>query len=158
VSHQNSIKEKRRRGISEIVSVIAIALVAIVAVFALRSWLSAQEGRLTGVDMATASYSVQSGTAPNNFILSVEIRNGMGSPINITSIQVVMGDGSVLSASSSGSLTLKSPQSIPFQISPKSDQLAVMSLSYTGATVKNVLVQVQDPSSGISQWISAVGG
>jgi len=149
-----SSNRRRKRGISEIVAVMAMLLIAVVAVFALRGWISSQQSRLTSLDMATATYSSEVGTG-GQYIISLDVRNSLPNQLTVQNITVVLGDGTVKYARDLSGLS----PTVPSTVGAKSDQLFVFTVSpASGSTVKQVSVLVQDSSSGQMQWISAMGG
>jgi len=147
--------KKTMRGVSEIVVVLALILVAVVAVFAVRGWLASQQSKLTSMDMATASYTVFFGQN-NVAIVSLLVRNNLQSPIQILGYNITLSNGTVLNPSSTG---VSTTPAVPASVDAKSD--ATFTITFTiqpGATIRDIMVLVKDPSSGQSQWITAVGG
>ena len=149
--------KKTMRGVSEIVVVLALILVAVVAVFAVRGWLASQQGKLTNVDMAAASYTVSFGQG-NMAIVSLLVRNNLPNPIQVLGYNITLSDGRVLSQASTGVNTTPSIAA-GYQVSAKSD--ATFTITFTispGVAIRDVKVLVQDASSGQQQWITAIGG
>lgn len=148
--------KRTMKGVSELVVIIAILLVAIVAVFAFRAWLGTQQQRLGSVDIATASYSIQY-TTPTSAVLSLLVRNNNPGSISILGYNITLSNGTVLGPASTGVST--SP-ALPLSVAAKSDALITITVSglASGVTIRDVNVLVQDPSTGQSQWIKAVGG
>ena len=147
--------KKTMRGVSEIVVVLALILVAVVAVFAVRGWLASQQSKLTNVDMATASYTVSFGQN-NMAIVSLLVRNNLPNPIQILGYNITLSNGTVLNPSSTG---VSTTPAVPASVDAKSD--ATFTITFTiqsGVAIRDIRVLVKDPSSGQSQWITAVGG
>ncbi|AFH42080.1 hypothetical protein [Fervidicoccus fontis] len=145
-------RKGKERGISEIVSVMALLLIAVVAVFALRGWLSTQQSRMTNIDMATASYSVQ--TTFSGYVISLDVRNNLQGNLAVNQVQVILSNGTALSFSATGITP-----ALPNTISAKSDQIYVITVNAgSGVAVKQINVRVQEPISLQSQWITAIGG
>jgi len=150
--------KKTMRGVSEIVVVLALILVAVVAVFAVRGWLASQQGRLTNVDMAAASYTVSFGQG-NMAIVSLLVRNNLPNPIQVLGYNITLSDGRVLSQASTGVNTTPSIPAAGYQVSAKSDATFTITFSVSpGVAIREVKVLVQDASSGQQQWITAIGG
>jgi hypothetical protein len=150
--------KKTMRGVSEIVVVLALILVAVVAVFAVRGWLASQQGRLTNVDMAAASYTVSFGQG-NMAIVSLLVRNNLQNPLSVLGYNITLSDGRVLSQASTGVNTTPTIPTAGYQVSAKSD--ATFTITFTispGVAIRDVKVLVQDASSGQQQWITAIGG
>ncbi|MEM1690864.1 MAG: hypothetical protein QXF05_04795 [Thermofilaceae archaeon] len=150
------VARKRMRGVSELVVIISILLVAIVAVFAFRGWLASQQQRLGQLDMASASYSVQY-TTPSTAVVSLLVRNNLPGPLRVVGFNITLSNGTVLGPASTGVATAPS---LPASVSAKSDALITITVSglAPGVAVRDVNVLVEDPSTGQTQWIKAVGG
>ncbi|MEM4592851.1 MAG: hypothetical protein QW196_05570 [Sulfolobales archaeon] len=150
------VARKRMRGVSELVVIISILLVAIVAVFAFRGWLASQQQRLGQLDMASASYSVQY-TTPSTAVVSLLVRNNLPGPLRVVGFNITLSNGTVLGPASTGVATTPS---LPASVSAKSDALITITVSglAPGVAVRDVNVLVEDPSTGQTQWIKAVGG
>ncbi|MEM4452036.1 MAG: hypothetical protein QXE66_00005 [Desulfurococcaceae archaeon] len=134
-------------------------MVSIVAVFAFRAWVSTQQQRMGSIDMATASYSIQYNTTSGNAVISLLVRNNLPSQVNVTDINIVLSSGTVLTRTSPSVMVAPSLSS-PVTVNAKSDALFTVMITglTSGTTVREVSVQVTDPSTGQSQWIKAVGG
>ncbi|MEM0235990.1 MAG: hypothetical protein QW628_11785 [Thermofilum sp.] len=109
--------------------------------------------------MATASYSIQYNTTSGNAVISLLVRNNLPSQVNVTDINIVLSSGTVLTRTSPSVMVAPSLSS-PVTVNAKSDALFTVMITglTSGTTVREVSVQVTDPSTGQSQWIKAVGG
>ncbi|WP_342785486.1 hypothetical protein [Thermofilum sp.] len=127
--------------------------------FAFRAWVSTQQQRMGSIDMATASYSIQYNTTSGNAVISLLVRNNLPSQVNVTDINIVLSSGTVLTRTSPSVMVAPSLSS-PVTVNAKSDALFTVMITglTSGTTVREVSVQVTDPSTGQSQWIKAVGG
>ncbi|MEM4481631.1 MAG: hypothetical protein QXK88_01500 [Desulfurococcaceae archaeon] len=149
------MKEKKAiKGVSELITIISILLVAVVAVFSFRAWVSSQQQRMGSIDMATATYSVQY-TSPGNAAVSLLVRNNMPSSINVANVTAILSNNAVLFAGQNFTTT----PAIPVSTSAKSDTLIFLTISgLQNAAIRELSVQIVDPSTNQTQWIKAVGG
>ncbi|MEM4452783.1 MAG: hypothetical protein QW182_06230 [Thermosphaera sp.] len=106
--------------------------------------------------MASASYSVQY-TTPSTAVVSLLVRNNLPGPLRVVGFNITLSNGTVLGPASTGVATTPS---LPASVSAKSDALITITVSglAPGVAVRDVNVLVEDPSTGQTQWIKAVGG
>jgi hypothetical protein len=148
--------KRRMRGVSELVVVLALVLVAILAVFAFRAWIQQQQSRLPGMDIATASYSVNYDAAGTRMIITLTVNNNLNNPANVTDFAIVLSNGTTLTRASAG---VSISPTLPDTLRTREGKLYTITFGVTpGTTVREIRVLVVDLSTGQTQWITATGG
>lgn len=141
----------KRRGLSEVVSVLAIIVVALIAVFGIRAWLTSQQARLAEVEFATATYSV---TYVNTatLLVSLKVANNLPSPIEIVDLRMVLSDGTVVANS-----TIAPRTPLFTVVAGRSEHMALFTVNINeGARIASLSVKVRDIATGKTQWIEAI--
>jgi Tfp pilus assembly protein FimT len=147
--------KRRMRGVSELVVVLALVLVAILAVFAFRAWIQQQQSRLPGMEMATASYSVNYDATGTRMIITLTVENNLNNPVNVTDFVIILANGTTLTRMSTG---VSISPTLPDTLRAKERKLYTISFGIAPiTTVREVRVQVVDLSTGQTQWIAATG-
>jgi len=148
--------KRRMRGVSELVVVLALVLVAILAVFAFRAWVQQQQSRLPGMEIATASYSVNYDATGTRIIMTLTVENNLNNQVNVTDFTIVLSNGTTLTRTSAG---VSISPALPDTLRAKEEKLYTITFGIAPiTTVREVKVQVVDLSTGQTQWITATGG
>jgi Tfp pilus assembly protein FimT len=148
--------KRRMRGVSELVVVLALVLVAILAVFAFRAWIQQQQSRLPGMEIATASYTVNYDATGTRMIITLTINNNLNNPANVTDFTIVLSNGTTLTRTSAG---VSMSPGLPDTLRAREGKLYTITFGITpGTTVREIRVHVVDLSTGQTQWITATGG
>jgi hypothetical protein len=146
--------KRRMRGVSELVVVLALVLVAILAVFAFRAWIQQQQSRLPGMEIATASYSVNYDAAGTRMIITLTVNNNLNNPANVTDFTIVLSNGTTLTRTN-----VPISPGLPDTLRAREGKLYTITFGITpGTTVREIRVHVVDLSTGQTQWIAATGG
>lgn len=138
---------------SELIVMISVVLIAMVAVFALRGWLSTQLGRMGNIDMAEATFTSTS-VNPSSMVIVINVKNLLPNQISIIGFQILLSNGTVLTGNSAG---ISTSPALPTAVAGKSDGLLTVFLNNMQNSILKISVNVQDNSTGQTQWISAVG-
>jgi len=148
--------KRRMRGVSELVVVLALVLVAILAVFAFRAWVQQQQSRLPGMEIATASYTVNYDATGTKMIMTLTVENNLNNQVNVTDFTIVLSNGTTLTRTSAG---VSISPALPDTLRAKEEKLYTITFGIAPiTTVREVKVQVVDLSTGQIQWITATGG
>jgi len=150
--------KKSRKGLSEAITIMIIIMIAVTLGFGLKSWYDSQMRKLPATDMATAEWSATFGT--NGWIVTVNVNNNLDRSITVQSIRMVLTNGSVYTLPGASGITVTPTPGSSATVSLKGRLSFVIVISATSPnpSVASVEVQVQDPTTGVSAWIKAVGG
>lgn len=91
------VRRKFRRGLSELIIVLALIAIVIPIVMALQGWLSSKAANLEALSVVQplSGYVVSRDFVSNTEIITISLRNQGRTPYNITNFRAVLSDGSI---------------------------------------------------------------
>ncbi|MEM1930623.1 MAG: hypothetical protein QXZ60_00915 [Sulfolobales archaeon] len=129
------VRKKLKKGVSELVIILALVAIVIPIVMLIQGWLSSRVGSLESVNLVQplSGYLISRSYANGEEVITVGIRNQGQTSYNVVKFKAILANGTVVEAreaSSSGQVTL----------SPGSEKVLVVTIT-TGATrVRGLIV------------------
>jgi Tfp pilus assembly protein FimT len=149
-------RKRKMKGVSELIVVLALILVAILAVFAFRAWIQSQQSKLPGMDIATASYTVNYDATGTKMIITLTVENNLNNQVNFTDFAIVLNNGTVLTKTTTG---VSISSTLPDTLRAKEEKLYTITFGIAPiTTIRELKIQITDLSTGQTQWITATGG
>lgn len=147
-----------RRGLSEAVVIMIVIMIAVTLGFGLKTWYDTQMRKLPATDIATAEWSATYGT--NRWILTVNVDNNLERSIVVQSIRVTLANGTVYTLPGAAGVTATPTPGTSATVTLKGSLSFVVVIPTSSPTpsIATVEVQVQDSTTGATQWVKAVGG
>lgn len=138
-------KKLLRRGVSELVIILALIAIIIPTIMAIQSWLLRNVGGLERVNTMPpiTGYVISRTYSGNSEVITIGVRNQGRETYNLSGFKAVLADGSVAPANEMSSTTKT--------LSPGEEKVYVLS---TSPNVKSIIVIAKEASSGRTLEVS----
>ena len=136
-------KRGLRRGVSELVIVLALIAIIIPIVMVLQGWLSSRAGSLESISVVQplSGYLVSRTYTSSGEVVTIGLRNQGRTPFSIGGFKAVLANGSVVDVRVPGNET-------SVALEPGSERVFVVTVASGPSRVKSIVVIATDTSTG----------